>query len=74
MTHELTALSVPQSASPAEREQGRRAYRRRVRRQRLILLGIALLTLACLGLDLSTGQAVYPPGQVLAALWRPDAP
>ena len=26
------------------------------------------------GLDLSTGQAVYPPGQVLAALWRPDAP
>ncbi|QQB33669.1 iron ABC transporter permease [Achromobacter deleyi] len=74
MTHELTALSVPQSASPAEREQGRRAYRRRVRRQRLILLGITLLTLACLGLDLSTGQAVYPPGQVLAALWRPDAP
>lgn len=74
MTHERSALPAPPPASPAEREQGRRAYRRLVRRRRLILLGIALLTLACLGLDLSTGQAVYPPGQILAALWRPDAP
>lgn len=70
MTQELSALP----ASPAEREHGRRAYRRLARRRRLILLAIALLTLASLGLDLSTGQAVYPPAQVLAALWQPDAP
>lgn len=66
-------LSKP-LASAAEREHGRRFYRQLTRRRMLILLSIALLTLICLGLDLSTGQAVYPPSQVLAALWQPDAP
>lgn len=44
-------------------------------RQRLALLvGIALLTFMCFIADLSIGQADYTPGEVLAALWNPDAP
>lgn len=70
MTHE----SLAGLASAAERAHGRSTYRRLARRRLLILLGMALLTTLCLGLDLSTGQAVYPPSEVLAALWQRDAP
>lgn len=70
----MTQAPFPDLASPAEREHGRSLYRRLARRRLGILASLSLLTLACLALDLSSGQALYTPFQILSALWRADAP
>lgn len=61
------------SSHAAERERGRAAYRRLSRRRLSIILLLALLTVGSFFVDLSSGQALYSPGQVLSALWRADA-
>ena len=51
-----------------------RTLRRMTRRRIGVLTLLALLTIISFLLDLSIGQALYRPAQVIAALWRADAP
>ena len=55
-------------------DRGRELYRRMTRRRIGVLTLLALLTIISFLLDLSIGQALYRPAQVIAALWRADAP
>ncbi|WP_315138772.1 iron ABC transporter permease [Achromobacter marplatensis] len=57
-----------------ELNRGRELYRRLTRRRTYVLVVLMLLTVLCFFLDLSTGQALYNPSQVLSALWNADAP
>ncbi|MDR3005633.1 MAG: iron ABC transporter permease [Acidovorax sp.] len=65
--------STPSHADPSMLENGRHFYQRLSRKRSLMLWVMALLTMACFVLDLSLGQALYPPGQILRALWDSDA-
>jgi iron complex transport system permease protein len=65
---------LPISLGDLDFGRGREHYRRLTRRRACVLVLLGALTVISLLLDLSSGQALYRPGQVLSALWHADAP
>lgn len=67
-------MTVTGDTIAAEQPEGARfAYRARTLRKQLILLALAVLLLTSLVADMMLGPARYGAGEVLAALFTPDA-
>ncbi len=67
-------MNIPDTATPsATLIKGRQHYHQLTKKRFLLLIVIGLLTLCSFIVDLSIGQAVYTPLQILGALWQPDA-
>ncbi|MEN4946410.1 iron ABC transporter permease [Pseudomonas proteolytica] len=65
---------TPDSLSPSPLDSGRQLYASLSRRRLLWISAMVVVLLVSLLIDLATGQALYPPQAILAALWDSQAP